>query len=109
MNQQSCSSAAQMVAALVGTEYAVLCPLVGKKAEDKMTPHDIRVLMHYQTCSGPHPNLDSIFVQMAIKTLLNSGLIYPLGERGAMYDTTEKGKTFVKSLCSVPVPAGDAN
>lgn len=109
MNQQIRSTDAQMIAAKVDKEYAILLPLVGKKDKNSMTPHDIMVLMHYETCCGPHPVLDSIFVQMAIKTLLDIGLIQRKGERADVYDTTEKGKTYVKSLCSIPVPTGDTN
>lgn len=69
-----------------------------------MTPHDIEVLMHYYMCLYPHPRSDSIFVKGSIQVLQEHGLLTPDGEH-----VTKKGKTFVKSLCSVPVPAGDAN
>ena len=68
-----------------------------------MTPLQIEVLLHYHTCELVFPRFDAPAVQDAISWFVAHDLITSSLEPGC-YHTTERGKTLVTLLCSIPFP-----
>ena len=67
-----------------------------------MTPNEIDVLLHYHSMVDPHPRIHSDVVQKAVETLQLDGILSAGGM--AKFQTTERGKAFVKMLCLTPYP-----
>jgi hypothetical protein len=69
------------------------------------TPNDIDVLLHYHSSPRPHPRVHAPAVQDTINMYLNDGILEEAGDPGEeCYATTEKGKAFVKIVCSAEYP-----
>jgi len=69
------------------------------------TPLHITVLIHCHVTQTRHPNYDAPAVQQVINELLDHAAIYHHHEDGPDgFRTTEKGRAWIASLCSVPPP-----
>ena len=67
-----------------------------------MTPNDLEILIHFNCSGEPHPRRSAPAVKDSIKMLEMLNLIE--GRTDESYNTTERGKCYMKLLCNLPLP-----
>lgn len=65
-------------------------------------PNDLTVLIHYHVSPEIHPRHDAPAVQESINEYTIDGILER--DENGCHRTTEKGRAYVKLLCSIPYP-----
>ena len=66
-----------------------------------MTPADIGILIHYNSCPWEYPYINNPGESGAIDDLVEMGLLESDGDR---YKMTERGFAFIEILCKTALP-----
>jgi hypothetical protein len=74
-----------------------------------MTPLMIQILLHYHSVDGPYAehnpgHRDSIAVRDQTAALLRDEMIVSDKQAAAGFRVTERGSTWVRAICYVPLP-----
>jgi len=67
-----------------------------------MTPHDIRVLLHYYVSPEPYPT--SPILSDTLQSFIQRGIISPHVDAESGFRVTPKGGKLVQMLCDTPDP-----
>lgn len=72
---------------------------------NKLTPLDIRILLHYYTTTGiPYPNNEFDAVINAQNNFVSLGLLNACPGINGEITLSEGGKLLVEALCKTPIP-----
>lgn len=67
-------------------------------------PSDIEVLLHFHCVLEPHPRADAPAVMGAVGKFVRMGCLRADATNPSGYQTTVRGKAWVRALCNVPAP-----
>lgn len=68
------------------------------------TPNDIEVLIHCHCSPNVHPRADAPAVIETIERFLNDEIIERSLRNEGTYNTTDKGRAWLKCILNVPYP-----
>ena len=70
-----------------------------------LSPLEVEILLHYQTCASDFRDLDAPAIKSAIQDFVQMGLLYKSTFGHKKYIANDEALSkYVEAICSVPLP-----